>query len=318
MSRALVLRALGLGDLLAGVPALRVLRRARPDHEVVLAAPGVLAPLVDLVDAVDRLLPTGELQPVPWTGPPPELGVDLHGNGPASRVLVEALDPGQLVAFDGGPHWDPDEHERARWCRLLHEGLGVEPRDGDADDLLIAVPDAPVPVEGATVVHPGAASGSRRWAPERYAAVARHLAAAGHEVVITGSAAESPLAGRVAEAAGLPPSSVLAGRTDLAALAALVAHARLVVCGDTGLAHVASAYRTPSVVLFGPTPPSTWGPPGDGPHTVLWHGRAGERGDPHGRACDPALARVQVREVVEAADALEAATPPPAPAAARD
>ncbi|WP_260615114.1 MFS transporter, partial [Streptomyces sp. WAC05292] len=42
-------------------------------------------------------------------------------------------------------------------------------------------------------------------------------------------------------------------------LAALVAHARCVVAGDSGVAHLASALRTPSVVLFGPVAPRLWG-----------------------------------------------------------
>ncbi|RIQ37439.1 glycosyltransferase family 9 protein, partial [Jiangella rhizosphaerae] len=108
-------------------------------------------------------------------------------------------------------------------------------------------------------------------------------------------------AAAVASAAGLPPSAVLAGRLSLTGLAALVARARLVVSNDTGVAHLASAYGVPSVVLFGPTPPAAWGPPAHGPHVALWHGPAG---DPHGRELDPALARIQPGEVLDAVATL--------------
>jgi hypothetical protein len=264
---------------------------------VLLAAPEALRPLVELSGAVDALVPTGELQPVPWTGPPPEVAIDLHGSGPASRVLLDALAPRRTIAFAGGPPWDPDEQERDRWCRLVTWGLGVP---ADPDDLLLAPPAVAPPVRDAVVIHPGAASGSRRWPPERFAAVARWAVARGERVVVTGGPAEVGLAESVRRQAGLPRDAVVAGRTDLAALAALVAAARLVVCGDTGVAHLASAYATPSVLLFGPTPPHRWGPPRTGPHSVLWHGTG--VGDPHGTAPDPALLRIRVGEVVEQAD----------------
>lgn len=306
---AVVLRPLGLGDLLTGVPAIRAIRAAVPDHRLVLATTEALRPLAELIDAVDEVLPARELEPLDWTGPPPELAVDLHGKGPASHVVVADLHPERLLTFDSpgypGPTWYADEHEVRRWCRLVSEGLGV---DADPDALDLAVPPVPPPVAGASVVHPGAAYPGRRWPPDRFAAVARHLADRGHDVRITGGPAEVGLAAEVARLAGLGEEAVLAGRTTSLELAAVVAAARLVVCGDTGVAHLASAYRRPSVVLFGPVSPALWGPPpraglgGRALHVVLWHGDG--TGDPWGTELDPALAEVTVDEVVEALDGL--------------
>lgn len=303
--RLLVLRALGLGDFLTGVPALRALRRALPDHELVLAAPAALGDLVRLAGVADRLLDTAGLAPVPWTGEAPALAVNLHGRGPQSHRLLQALRPGRLVAHHSeeaghdGPAWDPDEHEVRRWCRLVEHGLGTA---ADPTDLAIAVPAAPPLVGGAVVVHPGAAFPARRWPADRFADVARWAAGQGHDVVVTGGPDEVALAEDVRRLAGLPASAVVAGRTDLARLAAEVASARLVVCGDTGVAHLATAYRAPSVLLFGPTPPARWGPLGDGPHEVLWRG-AGV-GDPWSEETDPALLAITADEVVAAAAAL--------------
>ncbi|MDX6324228.1 MAG: hypothetical protein QOK15_582 [Nocardioidaceae bacterium] len=303
--RLVVLRALGLGDLLTGVPAMRALRRGFPDHEVVLAAPAPLQPLVELAGVADGVLDTRDLEELPWRGAAPEVAVNLHGRGPQSHRLLEGLSPGRIVAFGcpdaghAGPEWRPDEHEVRRWCRLVGESDGIV---ADPADLNLEVPDVPPVAPGAVVVHPGAAFASRRWPPERFAEVARRLAASGWRVVLTGGPEEVALAETVRRAAGLPSTAVLAGRTDLASLAAQVASARLLVSGDTGAAHLATAYGTPSVLLFGPTAPSRWGPPADGPHTVLWHGDG--PGDPWAARPDPALLRITPQEVVAAAEDL--------------
>jgi hypothetical protein len=300
-----VLRALGLGDLLTGVPALRALRRGLADHEIVLAAPRVLEPLVEPAGVADRLLDTRGLAALRWSGRPPELAVNLHGRGPQSHRLLAGLRPERLVAFGcpdaghSGPAWDDAEHERRRWCRLLEETLALQV---DPGDVRLEVPERPATAPGAVVVHPGAAYRSRRWPPDRFAAVARRLRADGYDVVVTGGPDEVELAEQVAGLAGLPAQAVLAGRTGLGELAAQVAGARLVLCGDTGIAHLATAFGTPSVLLFGPMPPERWGPPRDGPHEVIWHGHG--LGDPWGSEVDPALLQVGVEEVLERIDSL--------------
>jgi ADP-heptose:LPS heptosyltransferase len=279
----LALRALGLGDLLTGVPALRALRRARPADRLVLAAPAGLAPLVRLTGAVDALLPQADLDR-PLGTDRPALAVNLHGRGPQSTDLLRAIEPEQLWSFGEGPQWMPGEHEVDRWCRLLaHYGVPADP-----GDLALDRPPVASPTPGAVVVHPGAAARSRRWPVDRFAAVAAALRADGHRVVVTAGPSERDLAAAVGAEVVAP---------DLLGLAALVADAALVVCGDTGVGHLATAYGTPSVLLFGPTPPAEWGPRG-GPHVVLW---SGGRGDPHGAHPDPGLLRIPAADVVDAA-----------------
>ncbi|MEU3100527.1 glycosyltransferase family 9 protein [Streptomyces griseoflavus] len=303
--RLLVLRALGLGDLLAGVPALRALRRAHPRHEIVLAAPAALAPAAEASGAVDRLLPAAApCRAVPrtldWTGPPPDVAVDLHGNGPPSHRLLQALRPPRLLAFAHpatpeieGPAWHAGEHERDRWCRLLR-WYGI---DADPTDLLLPRPHTASPAPGAVVLHPGAGSPARCWPAERYAAVATALRARGRRVVVTGGAAEDDLVARLAKQAALPDTDVFAGGPPFGLLSALVADARAVVSGDTGIAHLAVAHAAPTVTLFGPVPPAQWGPPALPRHIALWHGPPG---DPHGARPDPALLRITPDEVLHA------------------
>jgi ADP-heptose:LPS heptosyltransferase len=307
--RVFILRALGLGDFLTGVPAYRALRAALPGHEIVLAGPARFAALAAATGAVDRVLPAGELQPVCWAWPPPLIAADLHGNGPASHDLVRAVGAPVTMMYASsadpgvaGPRWREDEHEVARWCRLL--GWWGIPADPAA--LRLPPPRQPPRTGGAAVVHPGAASGSRRWPAGRFAEVAKELAAGGLPVVITGNAAERPLASEVARAAGLGCESVLAGRTGLAELAALVAAASVVISNDTGVAHLAVAYGTPSVTLFGPVSPRIWGPPPGSPrHLALWKGSGTRPGDAHGQRVDSRLLRIETADVLAAVSRLQ-------------
>ena len=309
----LVLRALGLGDLLTAVPALRALKRAFPRHHRVLAAPAWLEPVALRTGAVDEVRESAPLAPLALDLSRPDIAVNLHGRGPESHRVLLATSPKRLIAFANpevpestdGPPWHSDEHEVARWCRLLSKsGIPTDP-----DDLYLEPPPEEPPLDaiGATVIHPGAASRARRWPADRFAAVARAEHGVGRRVVVTGSASEKALAEDVARLAGLAPSSVWAGRTGLEELITMVAAAERVVSGDTGVAHLATALKTPSVVLFGPVPPQHWGPPDPARHIVLWRGHTG---DPHADEPDPGLLELGVDDVLEALSRLPEAQRP--------
>lgn len=300
----LALRALGLGDLLCGLPALRGLRAAFPGHRLVLGAPPALAPLALAAGTVDAVLPAWPLRDLPAGTPPPAVAVNLHGRGPRSHLVLLRTRPDRLLAFGcaeagvHGPRWRAGEHEVARWCRMLAwHGVPADPSRRE-----LTVPHDPRHA-GAVVVHPGAAAPARRWPARRFAAVAAALHREGRRVVVTGSAGERGLAEAVAELAGTGPGSVLAGRTTVMDLAAVVAGASAVVSGDTGVAHLAVATGTPTVTLFGPVPPWEWGPPADPRHRVLW---AGTRGDPHGAVPDAGLMSIGSGPVLRELAELEA------------
>jgi ADP-heptose:LPS heptosyltransferase len=327
----LVLRALGLGDALVGVPALRGLRRRYPAARLVLAGPEAVCGWLRGLGLADAVLPVAGLAPLApdalvraaaahprvLTGPV-GLAVNLHGSGPQSTEALLSLHPGRVLAFAGpltpdGPAWDPDEHDVDRWVRLVAE-VGAPCR---REDLVLT--DAG-PARGRTVVvHPGAASGARRWPAARWAQVVGALASRGLPVVVTGGPGERALCAEVAAGSGSGAGSGgsatdLSGALDLPALADLVGHAGLLLCGDTGVAHLATATRTPSVLLFGPSRPQQWGPLVDlDRHAVLWPAPAGYRGDQHADTVDPVLAAVSVDDVLREAGALLA---PPAPATA--
>jgi hypothetical protein len=319
----LVLRDLGLGDLLVAVPALRLVRRALPDHRVVLLGPAWVGDVAGFpVDAVAD----------DATAPAPDVVVNLHGRGPQSHARLDALVGTRPVRRVGhaapgwdGPEWvdDPGLPERRRWCDLLAAcGLvGDDEAAAAADDLRLPRPasrasgalsacspellarsgrKAPPSVAGAVVVHPGAAFGAKRWPVERFARLAAALAGDRHRVVVTGARDEAALTGTVAAACG---GLDLAGRTSLGELLALVAGARLVIAGDTGIAHVATAFGVPSVTLFGPVGPARWGPPADPRHVVLTDASV-RRGERFADEPDPALLAVTVPEVLRCARAL--------------
>jgi hypothetical protein len=296
-----VLRALGLGDLLTGVPALRALAREVPSRRLLLT-PQALAPIAEPLGY--EVLDLHGVRNVPHALPAEAAGtalaVNLHGRGPDSHAVLADLHPRRLLAFasDGhdGPAWEADEHEVARWCRLL-ASAGI---DADPADLAIEAPatEPPPGTRGATIVHPGAASQARCWPAERWARVIAAERSAGRRVVVTGGADERVRARWIAATSGLGDADVLAGRTSVSELAAAIAVAGRVVCGDTGVAHLATALGTPSVVLFGPTSPAHWGPPADRAiHQVLWAGRTG---DPHANRPDPGLLAIGADDVLQA------------------
>ncbi len=317
----LALRALGLGDALTAVPALRGLRRLHPRRRLLLAAAGPPAQLLLACGVVDgrrahhrarrpaarggpgaaapRRQPArpGSAEPPPAPRGPAgraarlplpaadPLGAGLARGGARGAALVPA-GRRRRAAGRRGPGLprrttcassSPTRKHRTRWRGRPHTPSCTR---------------APPPVRGA-----GPRAAGPAWPPGWRPPACPSSSRAGRTSVRRSR--------RVVTAAGLPPDRCTAGELDLPALAALVAGAALLVCGDTGVAHLGTALGTPSVLLFGPVPPSRWGPLADPErHIVLWRPVFGHAvGDQAGRAerCDPGLLRIGVDDVLQAA-----------------
>jgi ADP-heptose:LPS heptosyltransferase len=291
-----VLRALQLGDLLCAVPALRALRHAYPEAETTLIAlPWARELAVRFGPYVDKFVEfpgfPGMPERVPDVAALPrffgrmrseafDLALQLHGSGELTNPITALLGAARTAGFyrrghyrpdgDGYAEWRDDEHEVMRWLRLM-EFIGLAPR-GTHLEFPLREADwhewRSLRLRDYALIHPGSQLPSRRWPPERFAAVGDALAAEGVRVVLTGTAAEQHLTLKVKHAMR-EPALDLAGRTTLGTLGALIARARLVVCNDTGVSHIAAAMRTPSVVVACGSDPRRWAPLNRELHRVL-------------------------------------------------
>ncbi|MEU7803704.1 HAD-IIIA family hydrolase [Micromonospora arborensis] len=284
---ALVVRSDSAGDVLVTGPAIRAVA-AGAQRVVLLCGPRGRA-AADLLPGVDEIIE----HPLPWIDPTPApvdpegmrgltarlgtVGADqavvftsFHQSALPLALLLRMAGIGRIAAIsDDYPgslldirHRVPvgvPEPERAL---SLAAAAGHRLPDGDEPVLRLrrdAV--APRPADlgdpGYVVLHPGSAASSRACPPDLAARIAGALTAAGHRVLVTGSADERGVTAQVAAAGGTD----LGGRTDLAGLAAIVADAGAVVVGNTGPAHLAAAAGVPVVSLFAPTVPfGQWGP----------------------------------------------------------
>jgi len=110
----------------------------------------------------------------------------------------------------------------------------------------------------AVALCPATVGPGRRWPVERYAALARALAADGIAVWVLGSPDDRPLATDIAKGGGAAVRD-LTGEDLRDAILALKA-ADVAVANDSGLLHVAAALETPAVGIFGPSSPYLTGP----------------------------------------------------------
>jgi ADP-heptose:LPS heptosyltransferase len=330
-----VLRALKLGDLFCAVPTFRALRRAWPEAEIVLLGlPWARAFVERYRCYLDGFREFPGFPGLPEREPDVariphflreiqeerfDLAIQLHGSGsfvnPLTVLLGAKKSAGFYLPGDYCPDtrlfcpWPAQGREVKRLLRLM-EFLDL-PTQGDYLDFPLRGEDflALEQIEGAAdlqpgefvCLHPGASVPERRWPLEWFAAIGEVLAQHDLRLVLTGTAQEAELTAALARELRVPVLD-LAGRTDLGALAALLCRARLLICNDTGVSHVADALQLPSIVLTTGGNAERWGPADHWLHRVFTNSESTHLHD----------VIAQAKELLDepaAADSLSAASP---------
>jgi ADP-heptose:LPS heptosyltransferase len=290
----LVMRALpGVGDFLCITPALRALRAGWPRTRITVLGLTSARPIVArFPHLVDRWLGFPGFPGLPemqtdirglldFLGAVQgrfDLALQMHGSGLYSNIFVQLLGAHNTAGFYAPPlpcpdvttylPYHDDVPEPRRYLALVAH-LGLTPSGEQlefpldhtdelaCDGLLRQIGVA----DGAAfaVIHPGATVPQRRVDPAVLAQVADGLVERGLSVLVTGNHDEGPIVAAVIGRAARRPVD-LRGRTSLGTLGALIRRARLLVAGDTGVSHLASAVRTPSVVVFLASPLERWAP----------------------------------------------------------
>jgi heptosyltransferase-2 len=284
--RLVVLAPNWLGDAVMALPAIADVRRARPGSVLAVAARPAIMPLFTLAEGIDTVLDVSVsdlaahrfdealLLPnsfrsalIAWrAGIAERWGYRTQGRG---ALLTRAVSRGarghqaayyqSLVADLGFPNGP------------MRPTLAVSSpvRQASADLLCAAGWDGRTPL---VAFAPGSSNGrAKQWPPESFAGVARGLARDGIASVLIGTRGDGSAGAEILRELGNAAAFDLVGRTELPALAGVLANCRAFVGNDSGAMHLAAALGVRVIAMFGPSNEAETRPLGAASTYVLTH-----------------------------------------------
>jgi ADP-heptose:LPS heptosyltransferase len=297
-----VLRALQLGDMLCAIPAIKAIRHAYPQAEITLIGlpwakslterfsnyfdgfikfagyPGLPEQEFKSADFITFL---GEVQDQKF-----DLAIQMQGNGSVINPMVELFGAKYTAGYSKEGHYAPDNglfmpypdfgHEIDRHIQLM-EFLGIQSQGSDleyplttADYNTLDELNLGIEPKKYVCIHPGSRGTWRQWPVKYFAALADYCIEQGYKAVITGTKDEAAIIDDVIAHMRYEPINT-AGKTSMGAVGALIQNAAMLISNCTGISHIASAFKTPSIVISMDGEPQRWGPLDKRVHrTINW------------------------------------------------
>ncbi len=292
--RYLVIRLSSIGDIVHALPAVAALGQSFPQAEIHWLIENRYAcllagnPYVHRVILLDTLSWRGSLPPASIVKEMVRTFVGLRGGNYEAVVDFQGLWKSAMIALLSGVknrvglagHWLVEPSAAVLYTQrvsvagrhvveeslALVEHLGARvgpwqfplPHSPEADQY-VDTQLARLEARDFMLINPGGGWKAKRWAPENYASLLRHLESQfDGRILLTGSPGEKELISGILHSAGTKRAAYFP--SSIVQFIALARRAKLFLGGDTGPLHLAAAVGTPVVAIHGPTNPARNGP----------------------------------------------------------
>ncbi len=290
----MVVRLRSIGDTVLATPSLIALRRFLPDAQIDILLEDWVAPVLEGFDAVDNVLSVskdfkerfrlaGKIRRTKY-----DAAFNLHG-GTTAGFFVRASGAKYRVGYEdyqysflynrklssANDFWKQEKTHSAEQQLALLGFVGVPVEDKpktllNVDKKALDSIESKIrnPKSKIALFHPTAAFDTKQWATENFARVAEFLSEKGLQTIAVATKKESASLENLKKLSKVPILTF--DDLTLPEITALAARAKIFVGNDSGIAHIASAVQTPSVVIFGSSNRHHWRPWTDAPHEIVY------------------------------------------------
>jgi len=290
VNRVLVVRLRSIGDTVLATPSLIALKRFLPDAKIDILLEDWVAPVLEGFDSVDEVLIAGkttveklrtirELRKRKYN-----VVFNLHG-GTTSTFFTFASGSPHRVGYQGyrnsfllnhklsssADFWGREKTHSAEQQLALLGFVGIPVEDRPKSRLAPQAETRPVgrvPLAPYALLHPAAAFTTKQWPTENFARTAEFLAERGMATVAVAAKHERAVLDALVAESKVP--IVAFDDLSLPEITTLASRATLFVGNDSGIAHMAAAVGTPTVVIFGSSNRDHWYPWTDAPNEMVF------------------------------------------------
>lgn len=287
--KILVVRLRSIGDTVLSTSSLIALRRFLPDAQIDILLEDWVAPVLDGFEAADNILSVSKdardrvkiakkLRLEKY-----DVAFNLHG-GTTATFLIRASGARHRVGYKSYQYsflynhilssaedfWQKEKTHSAEQQLALLGFVGVPVEDKPKTNLT-AQEDFNCHTEEKgriALFHPVAAFDTKRWATENFARIAEFLGEKGFQILAVATKNENEVLENLKRTSEFPIRTF--DDLSLPQITALASKADLFVGNDSGIAHIAAAVQTSSVVIFGSSSRDHWQPWTNAPNEIVY------------------------------------------------